>query len=418
LPALKIDADVVYTNTAPTGFVRGGGRPLGNFVMERLMDRLAAQLNLDPAELRRRNLIRPEQMPYDTHFPSGRTTVVYDSGDYPRLLELALSEIGYEDLRRQQSQQQDGRVLGVGLAACVESSGFGSGEPARVHIDTDGTAHLFLGSTPQGQGHLTAAAQVLADRLGWPLDKVKVIAGDTRVVPWALLTAGSRSGIHVGNATAAAAAAVRKKLLDMAAEVLEANPVDLTLEEGVISVKGVPDKSVPATKVLEHPVEAEVKWETRTGTSYPSSCHAAAVTIDPETGSVDVLRYAIAHDTGKVINPLLVEGQMQGGFAHGLGYALFEEAIYRPEGDFVSSSFLDYTIASAPEVSARLDLIPVQTPSPNNPEGVKGAGESATIPTAACIANAVEDALRRVNRDAVVDHIPITPQRLYELITK
>jgi len=232
------------------------------------------------------------------------------------------------------------------------------------------------------------------------------------------LTAGSRSGIHVGNATAAAAVAVRKKLLDLAADVLEADPVDLTLEEGIVNVRGVPEKSVPATQLLKHPVEAEVKWETRTGTSYPSSVHAAAVAIDPETGSVDVLRYAIAHDTGKVINPLLVEGQLQGGFAHGLGYALFEEALYRPEGDFVSASFLDYTIASAPEVSARLDLVPVETPSPNNPEGVKGAGESATIATPACIANAVEDALRRLKPEAAIDHIPITPLRLYELLAR
>jgi carbon-monoxide dehydrogenase large subunit len=416
LPAMKIESQVLYTNAAPTGFVRGGGRPLGNFVMERLMDRLAVKLGLDPAEFRRQNLIQPGQMPYDTGFPSGRRTVVYDSGDYPRLLQLALEKIGYEDLRRRQREQRDGRLLGVGLAACVESSGFGSGEPARVHIDTDGTAHLFLGSTPQGQGHLTAASQMLADRLGWPLERIKVSAGDTRIVPWALLTAGSRSGMHVGNATAVAAAAARKKLLELAADVLEADPVDLVLEEGVISVRGVPEKKIAATEVMRHPIEVEESWETKTGTAYSSSCHAAAVSVDPETGSVEVLGYAIAHDTGKVINPMLVESQMQGGFAHGLGYALFEEAIYRPEGEFVSASFLDYTIASPPELSARLELVPVETASPNNPEGIKGSGESATIPAPACIANAVEDALRQVKPDVDIDHIPITPQRLYAIL--
>jgi carbon-monoxide dehydrogenase large subunit len=257
---------------------------------------------------------------------------------------------------------------------------------------------------------------MLADRLGWPLDRIEVKAADTSAVPWALLTAGSRSAMHVGNATAAAATAARKKLLEQAADVLEADPVDLVLEEGVVSVRGVPDKRVKATEVLRDVIEVEESWETKTGTAYSSSCHAAAVAVDPETGSVDVLRYAIAHDTGKVINAMLVEGQMQGGFAHGLGYALFEEAIYQPEGEFVSASFLDYTIASAPEVSARLDLVPVENASPNNPEGIKGAGESATIPAPACIANAVEDALRRVNPKADIDHIPITPQRLYEVL--
>jgi aerobic carbon-monoxide dehydrogenase large subunit len=415
LPALCVDATVVYTNAAPTGFVRGGGRTLGNFVVERLMDLLAVRLGLDPAELRRRNLIQPHQMPYDTGFS---TPTIYDSGDYPKLLELVLEKIGYEGIRRRQREQRERKVIGVGLAVCVESSGFGSGEPARVRIDPDGTAYVFIGSTPHGQGHLTAAAQVLARHLGWPLDRIEVVAGDTRVVPWAHLTAGSRSGIHVGNATAAAAIAARTELLGLASNVLEADPADLVLEDGVVSVEGVPSRRVQANELLQRPLQVEQAWETKTGTSYTSSCHAAVVAIDQETGSVDVLHYVIAHDCGEVINANLVDGQMHGGLVHGLGYALLEEAIYSPTGDFVSASFLDYMIASAPEVTAQLDLIAMKTPSPNNPEGIKGAGESGTIAVPACISNAVEDALRCVRPHLRIDHIPITSQRLHELLAE
>jgi aerobic carbon-monoxide dehydrogenase large subunit len=416
LPAMNVKADVVFTNGAPTGFVRGGGRPLGNFVMERMIDRLAARIGADPAEVRRQNLIPAEQMPYDTHFPQGKRTLIYDGGDYPQLLRIALEEIGYDELRARQKQAENGRRVGVGVACCVESSGFGTGEPARVRIEPDGTAHLFIGSTPQGQGHETAAAMVLADRLGWPYELIEVVAGDTRVVPWAFLTAGSRSAIHVGNATSLVAKAARDRILERAADVLEANPVDLFIEDAVVHVRGVPQKSVPVIEVFPHGLEVEEAFNTKTGTAYASSCHAAAVAIDPETGSVEVLRYVIVHDTGKVINTTLVQGQMHGGLAHGMGYAMFEEAIYQEDGAFVSASFLDYTIPSAPEVSMPLVLVPVETPTDANPEGFKGAGESATIATPACIANAIEDAVRQLRPEAAITSIPITPLRLYELL--
>jgi len=415
-PAMRVRADVVFTNAAPTGFVRGGGRPLGNYVTERMLDRLAVRIDADPAEVRRKNLIPPERMPYDTGFPQANRTLTYDGGDYPRLLSTALELIGYDELREQQKQELNGRRLGVGVACCVESSGFGSGEPARVRIQPDGTAHLFIGSTPQGQGHETAAAMVLADRLGWPYDKIEVVAGDSRVVPWAFLTAGSRSAIHVGNATSLAAKAARDRILERAADTLEADPADLYIEDAVVHVRGVPQKSIPVVEVFPSGLEVEEAFNTKTGTAYASSCHAAAVAIDPETGSVEMRRYAIAHDTGKVINKTLVEGQLHGGLAHGMGYALFEEAIYLPDGAFVSSSFLDYTIPSAPEVSMPLLLSPVETPTEANPEGFKGAGESATIAAPACISNAIEDALRQLRPEAALTGIPATPLRLYELL--
>jgi len=416
LPTLSVRADVVFTNAAPTGFVRGGGRPLGNFVVERMIDRLAARIGADPAEVRRRNLISAERMPYDTQFPQGKRTLIYDGGDYPQLLRTALEKIGYDELRARQKEPQDGRRIGVGVACCVESSGFGTGEPARVRIEPDGTAHLFIGSTPQGQGHETAAAMVLADRLGWPYEKIEVVAGDTRVVPWAMLTAGSRSAIHVGNATSLAAKAARDRILERAAEVLEANPVDLFIEDAVVHVRGVPQKSVPVVELFPHGLEVEEAFNTKTGTAYASSCHAAAVSVDPETGSVEMLRYVIVHDTGKVINATLVQGQMHGGLVHGMGYAMFEEAIYQADGAFVSATFLDYTIPSAPEVSMPLGLFPVETPTEANPEGFKGAGESATIAAPATIINAIEDAVRQLQPDAAISSLPVTPLRLYELL--
>ena len=405
LPALQMDTAVVFTNAGPTGFVRGGGRPLGNYAIERMMDRLAAQLGLDPAELRRRNLIQPGDMPYDTHYPAGGgSTVIYEGGDYPRLLEMAVKELDYEAI-----EPPLGKLVGRGVACCVESTGFGSNEPAKVRLDRDGVARLFIGSTPQGQGHLTIAAQVLSERLGWPLDMIDVTAGDTRQVPFALLTAGSRTAVHVGNAVARAGASTRRRLLENAAEVLEADPADIVLEDGLVAVRGAPGSARPVTDVIpEDGLEVLETFDPPRPTAYSSGVHAAAVAVDPDTGAVDILRYVIVHDTGKAINPLLVEGQMHGGWVHGLGYALFEEAVYQPDGSFQSSSFLDYSIAGPPDVGAPV-IDHIETPTDANPEGFKGAGESGTIPVPACIANAVEDAIRQVRPDAVVDRIPVTP---------
>ena len=414
LPAMEVDADLVYTNTVPTGFIRGGGRPLGNYGMERVMDRLARKLGIDAATLRKRNLIKPEQIPYTTGIPAGRSGYVYDSGNYPRLLELALDKLAYDEAR---DRGRNGKLVGYGVACCVESTSFGRGEPAKLHLAKDGTARLFVGSTPQGQGHQTMAAQVAAERLGWPLEKIEVTAGDTEHVPFALLTAGSRSAVMVGNATAKAATAMRKKLLERAGEVLEADVQDLVLEDGVIEVRGAPAKRVPATDVIPNEgLEVFESFDPGRPLTFSSGCHAAVVSIDPETGHVDVVRYVIVHDTGKAINTMLVEGQMHGGYAHGLGYALYESARYEPDGTFRSASLLDYTIVSAGEVTTLPELVHIDTPTDSNGEGFKGAGESGTIPVPAAIANAVEDALRKRNPEAVVDRLPITPDRIVEML--
>jgi carbon-monoxide dehydrogenase large subunit len=414
LPAMDIEAELVYTNTVPTGFVRGGGRPLGNYGMERVMDRLARKLGIGTATLRKRNLIKPEQIPYTTGIPAGRSGYVYDSGNYPRLLELALDKLAYDEAR---DRGKGGKLVGFGIACCVESTSFGRGEPAKLRIDKDGIARLFVGSTPQGQGHQTMAAQVAADRLGWQMDKIEVTVGDTEHVPFALLTAGSRSAVMVGNATAKAATAMRKKLLERAGEVLEADVQDLVLEDGVIEVRGAPAKRVQATDLVpDEGLEVLESFDPGRPLTFSSSCHAAVVSVDPETGHVDVVRYVIVHDTGKAINTRLVEGQMHGGYAHGLGYALYESAMYEPDGTFRSASLLDYTIVSTGEVTVLPDLIHIDTPTDTNPEGFKGVGESGTIPVPAAIANAVEDALRNRNPEAVVDRLPITPDRIVEML--
>jgi carbon-monoxide dehydrogenase large subunit len=415
LPAMDVAYQLVYTNAVPSGFIRGGGRPLGNYGMERVIDRLARKLKLEPVELRRRNLIQPEQIPYTTGLPAGRSGYVYDSGDYPRLLELALEKLGRNPAG---AARADGRLVGVGVACCVESTGFGRGEPAKIHITKDGIAHVYVGSSPQGQGHETMVALVAAERLGWPFDRIRVTAGDTRHVPFALLTAGSRSAVQVGNAAAQAATAMRKRLLEHAGEVLEADVQDLVLDEGVIGVRGTPARRVPATEVLpEGGIEVFESFDPKRPLTFSSGCHAAVVAVDPETGQVEVLRYVIAHDTGKSINPLTLEGQLHGGYAHGLGYALQEAAIYDADGSFRTASFLDYSIVSAGEVGILPEFVHIDTPTDANPEGFKGAGESGTIPVPAAISNAVEDALLKRNPNAVVDRLPITSDRIVELLS-
>jgi CO/xanthine dehydrogenase Mo-binding subunit len=411
LPALDAEVRQVYTNAVPSGYIRGGGREVGNFAIERMLDLLARRLDVDPVELRRRNLIPPDAMPYDTRYPRGDATVVYDGGDYPALLDAALAAIGHEDVRRRQAA---GATVGLGIACCVESTGIGVPEQARVAVAADGAVTAFVGSTPQGQGHRTSLAQVVAERLGWPLERVRVVAGDSAAVPRSWNSAASRTAYEVGNAAALAAAAARRRLRERAAERLEADPADVEVSAGGAHVRGAPARSVPlADLVPDGGLEVSETFHSRR--TYASGCHAALVEVDTGTGGVDVRRYVIVHDSGRSINPLLVDGQLHGGYAHGLGYALFEEAVYDERGGFRSASFLDYAIPSAPEVAAVPELHEVGSEVFGNPEGFKGVGESGTIPVPAAIAAAVDDALRRHGVDAFVSELPLTPERLRSL---
>ncbi len=409
VPSFAMEVTGHHSDSPPASHIRGGGRPVGNFAIERMMDRLARRLRLDPFELRRRNLIRPEEMPYET----GLRGIVYDAGDYPRLLQLAAERADVAAIRE---RQRAGEPVGIGVAICIESTGIGMPEPSRVVIRADGTAVAFVGSTPQGQAHQTFVAQVVADRLGWPMDKVEVHAGDSRDVPFSFVTAASRSAVEIGNSAALSAASARRELLRRASDALEADAEDLVVGIEGVSVRGVPERRVALEELVGEGLEAAEVWDSKGKPAWASSCHVAVVRVDAETGGVDMQRYVIAHDSGRPINPMVVEGQLHGGYAHGLGYALFEEAVYSPDGNFQAASFLDYTIVSAPEIETEPELIHTETETAHNPEGFRGVGEAGTIAVPAAVANAIEDALYGIGYEVCVDAVPVTPLRLWTLI--
>jgi carbon-monoxide dehydrogenase large subunit len=404
VPAYRANIDLVYTNAGPTGFIRGGGREVGNFAIERTMDRIAERIGVDGVEIRRRNIVGVDQMPYATGLPG----VVYDGGDYAALLDRVASAV---DGERRSSPPGGGPQVGIGFALSVERTGIGTGEEARLTVEADGAATARLGSTPGGQGHETTFAQVVATSLGWPIDKVHVVAGDSDALPHSAVTAASRSAFEVGNAAAMAARAARKRLIDMGADRLEADAADVVLSIAGVHVKGTPGRSVALDELLRGgPLEVSETF--KRPPAYASACHAAVVEVDPELGSVSIKRYVIAHDSGRSINPLLVEGQLHGGFAHGLGYAFLEEAVYQADGSFVSGTFLDYLIPSAPEVAVVPEMIKVTSEAFDNPEGFKGVGESATIPAPAAIAAAIDDAVRKAGGTASMNELPMTPMRV------
>ena len=411
LPALDLTSRAYFTNTVVTGFVRGGGRPVGNFAIERMLDALAAEVGKDAVEIRRLNVIHADEMPYATGLDLGGRTMVYDSGDYPALLEAAWSEIERE--RPGEEPAPASRLQGVGVAMCVEQSGFGNREPARAQLGADGLVHLHLGSTPQGQGHRTMAALLFAERLGWPLERVVVHLADTDQSPPGGLTAGSRSAMHVGNAVAMAANGMRDRLLELAAAHLEVDPADLEIEAGQARVRGVPARIVELSSLVPAGgIELQEHWLTDEPAAYSAACHACRVRVDQETGAVEVVRYVISHDVGRMLDPEQAEGQIHGGWAHGLGMALLEESLFDADGAHLSSSFLDYRIPAPPEVASPLALLSQDHPSPNNPEGLKGIGENGTIPVPACVAQAVEDALRQVNPRARIQAVPISAEEV------
>ncbi|MEP6753078.1 MAG: molybdopterin cofactor-binding domain-containing protein, partial [Candidatus Dormiibacterota bacterium] len=337
-----------------------------------------------------------------------------EGGDFPGLLSEAMSTA------RSSSGSTDRRLRGVGVAIGVEHTGGAfRGEPARLRISADGNVEVFLGSSPQGQGHKTMGAQIVAVRLGWPLDKIRVTTGDTRWLPNAGITAGSRSAVHVGNAVSLAATAARTALLEHAGEHLEIDPADLELEHGIISVRGTPARQWAASEVLPPDgIEVVEAWHTRTARTSPASCHVAGVAVDAETGAVEVVSYTIVYDSGREINPLIVEGQLHGGLVHGIGYALFEEAIFDPAGQFRTPTFADYRIPSAPDVAIDPILVSRPTPAPSNPEGIKGVGEAGTVAAPAAIAAAVEAAIRQVAPHATISELPIQPSRILELMAR
>jgi carbon-monoxide dehydrogenase large subunit len=445
IPVYRVIVESVFTNTVIVTPYRGAGRPQGCYAMERTMDRIADELGLDRAEVRERNLIQPDQFPYDHQltFQDGRP-VIYDSGDFPGLMDKLKTLVGWseaESLRADAAAR--GKLLGIGMAMYVEGTGPGPYEGGHVQVLGSGKVLVSTGLTSQGQGHETAFAQIVASELGVPIEDIEVTTGDTRRFGYAVGTFASRAAVMSGNAIALAARGVREKALRIAADVLEASPEDLEIDEGLIQVKGVPGSSIPlrTVAVLSNPLryafDEAAKQATQFAThddtkppvaagdapglehrdyysplrsTFASGAHAAIVEIDPTTWEIDVVKYAVVHDCGNVVNPMIVEGQVHGGVAQGVGGALYERMAYDQDGQLQNASFMDFLMPYASEVPD-IDIDHQQTPSPLNPLGIKGAGEAGVIPGTATIASAIEDAVGRR-----IAAMPISPTQLYDLV--
>jgi carbon-monoxide dehydrogenase large subunit len=446
LPTYYSDATVVYTNRTPVSPYRGAGRPQGVFAIERIMDYAADQLGIDRAEIRRRNFIQPDEFPYDVGliFQDGLPTR-YDSGNYPAGLERILEMIDYEHFREeQQHAREQGHYLGVGIGCYVEGTGIGPYEGAHISLDNQGEVHVATGVSTQGQGHQTTFAQIVADILQVPVEKVHVKTGDTHRFYWGAGTYASRALVVAGNAIALAAHAVKEKALKVAAYALEVAPDDLELINGRVCVKGASSRglSLAALSIVSNPIRyaygataadlpawlpprepplppgeepglEAARYFSPQHATFASGIHAAIIEVDIQTGQVKILRYAVVHDCGRLVNPQIVEGQICGGVAQGIGGAFYEQLAYDENGQLLNANYLDFLMPYATEVP-HLEIAHIETPSPINPLGVKGAGEAGCIPVPALMAAALEDALAPFG--ATVNSMPLTPDAILQLI--
>jgi carbon-monoxide dehydrogenase large subunit len=420
----------VVTNKTLNMAYRAAGRPEAVFVMERLMDIGARRLGLDPAEIRRRNLVRPSEMPYrpGLTYKDG-VAIAYDPGDFPAAFERALELFGYDDWRRRQAAQPKDttRRIGVGLACYAQGTGLGPFEGTTVRVDASGKVYVMVGVAAQGQGHATTLAQVCAQELGAAFEDVIVAAGDTTLFPFGMGTGGSRVMVNAGPAVANTARAVRERAALVAAELLECAPADVRIEASRAFVTGMPDRTVPLGRLAQAAVRSRsMKATGEPGLhactyNYPDTVtwafgtQAAAVEVDLETAAVRLLGYAVVHDPGRAINPMIVEAQLQGGAVQAIGAGLMEAIVYGEGGQLLSGSLMDYAIPRADD----LPPIPValtEHRSAINSLGVKGVGESGAIPGAAAIANAVEDAVAHLG--VTVREVPVTPAYLHALLAR
>jgi carbon-monoxide dehydrogenase large subunit len=401
----------VLTNKTPAGTYRAPGRYEANFVRERMLDIAAGRLGIDPIELRRRNLVTADAMPYPLGTEADGHPLTLDSGDYGRLLDKGLAHFDHDAMRRWRSRSPDPRRRrGIGSAMFIEKSGIARWEYARVAISSQGETRVLVGSASVGQGVETVLAQICSDALGVPYDSVEVEHGDTDEVPRGMGSFGSRATSLGGAAVMQAATALRERLLSRAAESLEASPRDLEIERDTVVVRGSPRASVPLRKLLGGGSGEEEAVFDSEHMSFPYGLHLVALEVDLDTGGVEIDRYAIAYDVGRAINPQLVEGQVVGGAAQGLGGALLEELAYDDTGQLASGSFMDYLLPTAGEVPRVEVLITEDAPTPLTPLGAKGAGEGGTAAAGAAIANAVSDAL-----GAQATVLPLAPARVLEL---
>jgi CO/xanthine dehydrogenase Mo-binding subunit len=429
VPHYRARGESLVTTTMWNAAYRAAGRPEANFVMERLMDLGARRLGLDPADLRRRNLVRAAEMPYrpGLTYKDG-VPVAYDPGDFAAGFERLLDLFGYADWRkRQQGTAGSARPIGVGIACYAQGTGLGPFEGATVRVDPRGRVYVLVGVAAQGQGHSTTLAQIAADRLGVDLDDVTVLSGDTMLMPFGMGTGGSRVIVNTGPAVAHAAAEVRARAALVAAELFECAPADVRIEGGRAFVAGVPDRTLPLGRLAQAAVRSKAlaprgepglnacTWFYPETVTWAFGGQACAVEVDVETCHVRLLRHAILHDPGRAINPAIVEGQLQGGAAQAIGTALMEEVVYDAQGQLLTGSFMDYAIPKAADLPW-LEVALDEHPSAVNPLGAKGVGESGCIAGASAVANAVEDAL--ADRGVVVREMPLTPARLFALLNR
>lgn len=425
LPAYRLDFALVLTNRVPATPTRGAGRPQGTFVMERLLDRVAQALGLGRDEVRRRNLIPAAAMPFVTGVKTrDGGTMTYDSGDYPACQAHAEAAADWAAFPAAQAAARSaGRYVGIGLANYVEGTGRGPFELATLRIGPSGRLMIATGATAQGQGTATTLAQIAASQLGVSPDRIDVIPGDTAFAPMGLGAFGSRQTITAGSAVHDAAGQLRTKLLRAGEELLEAAAADLELADSQVRLRGVADQAIGFGEIarrlqgqpgyaipqgLPPGLEATVHWEPPAMT-YCNGTHIAQVAVDIASGQVAITRYVVVHDCGRMVNPRLVAGQVHGGVVHGIGQALYEWMRYDDDGQPLTAQYADYLLPTAPAVPP-LEIHHMESPSPLNPLGAKGAGEGGTIPAAAAIAAAVEDALAPFG--ARFTELPITPERV------
>ncbi len=430
IPNYYSEFTALFTNKTIVTPYRGAGRQHGVFVIERFLDIAAKQLSIDRTEIRRSNYIPPDKFPYNNEvIYQDFAPLTYDSGNYNPIMDKALELIGYEQFLKEEQPRlrAEGKHVGIGVVAYVEGTGIGPYEGARVKVQTSGKVSLATGIGTQGQGHFTSFAQIVADQVGVDVRDVEVVTGDTDQFYWGAGTFASRGAVVAGNATNEAAKDVRQKILKLAAEHFECAEEDLELAEGQVRVKGVP----PSVKTIRlgdlaakaNPLRGAVKPGTIPGleaTNYfgpaggatSAGVHAMIVEVDPETMGVEIKKYVVVHDCGTVINPLILEGQVQGGVAQGIGNAFYEQLIYDENGQLLTGTFMDYLLPTALDVP-NVETGHVVTPSPLNPLGIKGAGEAGAIPVGSLFAQAVEDALE--NRVEILE-CPLSPRRLWELV--
>lgn len=424
------------TNTVPVDAYRGAGRPEASYVLERIVDVAAHRLGMDPVEIRRKNFISAEEFPYQTP-----VAFQYDSGDYEALFDKALSVFDYDAMRAEQAQARaEGRIVGIGVTGSIEASGpapskvagslgsaVGFWESGHIRVHPTGKVSVFTGSHSHGQGHETTFAQIVADELGVDYQEIEIVHGDTGKVPFGMGTYGSRSTSVGGSALVFSAEKVREKARKIAAHQLEAAVEDVVFDQatGRMHVRGAPDQFKEFAEIalaaytahnlpddLEPGLEEQAFYDPSNFT-FPNSAHLALVEIDPGTGEVALKRYVAVDDVGKVINPLIVEGQIVGGVVQGVGQALWEHGYYDESGQLMSGTMLDYAMPRADRLP-RIETARIETPSPHNPLGVKGAGEMGTIAATVAVANAVHDALTPYG----VEHLemPLTPEKIFEAI--